>query len=86
MSHRYLLDDPILGLQHEVAVVRPGVGEVHTERGERPEGLRIFSLQLLGHVEAVHHLALPSFLCLVNAVQELHLQQAEAHMPSKCSL
>ena len=73
------LDDAFLGLQHEVAVVRPLVGEVHLERGERLEGLGVFSLQLLGHVEAVHHLALPSFLGLADAVQNLDL-----HMPHKC--
>lgn len=40
----HLLDDAFLGLQHEVAVVHPGVGEVDTERGECPEGLGVFSL------------------------------------------
>lgn len=78
----HLLDDAFLGLQHEVAVVHPRVGEVDVERGEYPEGLRVFSPQLLGHVEAVHHLALPSFHGLVDAVQELHLQRT--HMPHKC--
>lgn len=67
------LDDAFLGLQHEVAVVHPRVGEVHLERGEGVEGLGVFSLQLLGHVEAIHHLALPSVYCLVDAVEKLHL-------------
>lgn len=70
----YLLYNAFLGLQHEVAVIRPCVGEVHLERGEHSEGLWVFSLQLLSHVEAVHHLALPSFHSLVDAVQKLHLQ------------
>lgn len=71
----HLLYDAFLGLQHEVAVICPCVGEVHLERCERPEGLWVFSLQLLSHVEAVHYLALPSFHSLVDAVQKLHLQQ-----------
>lgn len=75
----HLLDDAFLRLQHEVAVVHPCVGEVNEERGERPEGLWVFSLQLLGHVEAVHHLALPSFHSLVDAVQKLHLPQPTTH-------
>lgn len=78
-AHLHLLNDAFLGLQHEVAVVRPCVGKVHVERGECPEGLRVFSLQLRGHVEAVHHLALPSFHSLVDAVQKLHLQQPKTH-------
>ncbi|KAG7242644.1 hypothetical protein INR49_020017 [Caranx melampygus] len=61
---------------HEITVVRPRVGEVHVERGECLEGLWVLSPQLLGHVEAVHHLALPSLHGLVDAVQELHLKQA----------
>lgn len=77
-AHLHLLDDALLGLQHEVTVVRPRVGEVHMERGEHPEGLWVFSLQQLGHVEAVHHLALPSLLSLVDAVQKLHLQHTHA--------
>lgn len=72
-ARQRLLDDAVLGLQHEVAVVRSGVDEVHVQRGERPESLWVFSPQLLGHVEAVHHLALASFHSLVDAVQKLHL-------------
>lgn len=67
-DHLHLLNDAVLGLQHEVAVICPGVGEVHAQRGERLEGLWVFSLQLLSHVEAVHHFALPSFLSLVDAM------------------
>lgn len=62
------LDDAHLGLQPEVAVVHPNVGEVDTQRGERLVGLRVFFLQLLGHMEAVHHLALASFCRLFDAV------------------
>ena len=69
----HLLDDAFLGLQHEVAVVHPRVSEVNTERGECPEGLWVFSLQLLGHVEAVHDLTLASLHSLGDAVQKLHL-------------
>lgn len=59
-----LLDDAFLGLQHEVTVVLPGVGEVHKGGGEDTEGLGVFFPQLLGHVEAVHHLALSSLRSL----------------------
>lgn len=55
------LNDALLGLQPEVAVVRPDVGEVDAQRRERLVGLGVFFLQLLGHVEAVHHHALASF-------------------------
>ncbi len=81
----HLLNDEFLGLQQEVAVVRPLVGEVSTERAECPEGLWVFSLQLFGHVEAVHHLTLTSFLSLVDAVQNLHLAAPATHMQHKCS-
>ena len=79
------LDDALLGLQQEVAVVHARVSEVHLERAEGPEGLGVLSLQLLGHVEAVHHLALPPLLRLGDAVQKLHLQHHK-HMQHKCSL
>lgn len=70
-----LLDDAFLGLQHEVAVVLPGVCEVHEGGGEGPEGLGVFFPQLLGHVETIHDLALPSLHSLSDAVQKLHLRQ-----------
>ena len=78
-AHQHLLNDAFLGLQHEVAVVCPSVGEVYVQRGECPEGFWVFSLQLLSHVEAVHHLTLPSFHSLVDAVQKLHLHQPNTH-------
>lgn len=67
------LDGECLGLQIEVAVVRPFVGVVDPQRSEHPEGLGVLSLQLLGHVETIHHLALPSFRSLHDAVEKLHL-------------
>lgn len=70
-----LLDDAFLGLQHEVAVVLPGVREVHHGGGEGPEGLGVLLPQLLGHVETVHQLALPPLRSLGDAVQELHLRR-----------
>lgn len=70
-----LLNDAFLGLQHEVAVVLPGVCEVHEGGGEGPESLGVFFPQLLGHVETIHDLALPSLHSLGDAVQKLHLQQ-----------
>lgn len=74
-AHLHSLDGVFLGLQCEVAVVRPPVCEVNLEGGEGPEGLWVFSLQLHGYVEPVDHLALPSFCSLLDAVQKLHLLQ-----------
>lgn len=60
------LDGSFLGLQHEVAVVRPRVGEVDIERGECLEGLGVFFPQQLGHVEtSTASLSPPSAACLM---------------------
>ena len=75
---RHSLDDAVLRIDPEVAVVLPHVGEVHPEGAECPEGLQVFSPQDLGHVEAVHHLALPPLLRLLDAVQKLDLMGSEA--------
>ena len=80
------LDDVVLGLQQEVAVVPPHVGEVHLGGGEDPVGLGVFSLQLLHHVEAVHHLALPPLHRLADAVHKLHLQESNTHTHTHAQL
>lgn len=72
-ARHHSLDGEYLGLQFEVTVVRPFVGVVDLQRSEHPEGLGVLSLQLLGHVETVDHLALPSFHSLSDAVEKLHL-------------
>ena len=74
---QYSLDDVVLGMHPEVAVVLPHVREVHPEGAEGPEGLWVFSPQDLGHVEAIHHLALPPLLRLLDAMQELDLRGSE---------
>lgn len=62
------LYNAVLGLYAEVAVVRADVCVVDVEGRQCVKCLWVLSPEQLGHVEAIHHLALATLLGLLQTV------------------